>query len=258
MTIMCIQWHLSQCFIVLRGAWRVLECYVWYLHQLLQREGIARDSFMSLSAFFWILQDAWRLLDCYVWLRSIPFDPFTKSCGVKVSLMTILCVQSCSYWCFMHSMHSIAGRKHYIAYHCIAKLHYIALICTHNARGEYHLTISYICVRHAKTWSVKNPVERTQGLSPQRGRWGIKGIPVRECSRWFILIRHVQRGPKTGLRCKSWRLYPASFRDWCVMMCQCQAATCSFRAFQCVLCVRSEKLHMTTLPLDHKAKGLCV
>ena len=128
---------------VLRGAWRILDgvlClaefqFVWYLHQLLQREGITHDNFMSPIAVFLMLQDALRL---FVWLRSIPFDTFIKPCCVKVSPMTILWVKSRSYWCFwMHRTYSTAvccqrcSTLHYITLHCIAlhctTLHYIAL-----------------------------------------------------------------------------------------------------------------------------------
>ena len=114
------------------------------------------------------------------------FHPFTKSCSVKVSPMTILCVKSCSYWCFwMHSMYSIAAVcQHYIA------LHYI-----HNAHGEYHLV--YLCV------GMRAPGRRWNPGGWMQRRWGGNS------SRWFIMSNNgAPKLVRHDSTCKSWRLYP--------------------------------------------------
>ena len=106
MTIICIQWHLSQCFrvrccMVCIGMLCLAEFrFVWYLHQLLQLEGYGatHDNFMifyvSNMAFFLILL---RIHGVYwtVMFGCIP-SHLIPSCGVKVSPLTILCVKSCS------------------------------------------------------------------------------------------------------------------------------------------------------------------
>ena len=87
----------------------------WYLHQLLQREGITHDYFMCQIAFILVLLDAYHVFDCCV-------------CQPFVGLHYITLHSQDSQWISYYISASKWLFSHCIALHCVA-FHYITVHC---------------------------------------------------------------------------------------------------------------------------------
>ena len=129
------------------------------------------------NGIFVDIQISWRLLNCSAWLRSIPFNSFTKFCGLRVPPMTFFFVNSKCCACFwVHGMYST--------------LHCMVLRCV-----TLRSSLSGGMQPHGRRW---NPAGCTQ-----RGVWthGKRGNE----SNWVILgtlkqVRHDNHGSAKNFR----------------------------------------------------------
>ena len=103
------------------------------------------------NGIFVDIQISWRLLNCSAWLRSIPFNSFTKLCGLRVSPMTIFLCQFKMLCVFLGAWHVLN-----IALHGFALRH----------------TTFQSFRRHATAWSQMKPsgMHSAGGLNPREAR----------------------------------------------------------------------------------------
>ena len=150
--------------------------FAWYLHQLLQCEGITHDKFMYPMAFFLMLQDVWRLLECYVWLVPSRLMPSPNPAAWKYHS-----------WPFY-----VSNRVHSGASGCIACIRLLCLSTLHGiALDSQHSRRISSCVSVCEQARERLVANETQWVWARVGGRGGKH------SKWFI---HVQQGGAKSVR----------------------------------------------------------